>query len=69
MVTLKDAGFKGTMVAVGNGAKLALGTLASGEVVIVASTPNGEGYTAYDSTHDAIEAFNAIVSRAGLVRV
>ncbi len=69
MITLKEAGFRPAMVAVGGNMSVATGTLASGEVIVVASTPRGEGYTTYTFAYEAREAFNSIVEHAGLVRI
>ena len=66
MRTLKDAGFKGTKVATGNGMRLALGTLADGRLILAAKTARGEGYTEYNTAGEALLAFDRIMLSAGL---
>ena len=48
------------------GMELAVGTLANGEVVLVAKTPKGEGYTKYATAHEALTAYTYIVKNANL---
>ncbi|KKK52264.1 hypothetical protein LCGC14_3106700 [marine sediment metagenome] len=69
MKNLKDAGFRPVMTATNGTTSVASGTLASGAVVVVASTTRGEGYTVYTFAHEAREAFELIVNRAGLTRI
>ncbi len=70
MKLLRDAGFKPSKVATdGQGKSIALGTIDSGELIIVAKTPLGEGYTSYNTAFEAIGAFNSLALRANLVIV
>lgn len=69
MKTLRDAGFRPAVTAAGGGMSVSMGTLTTGEVVVVASTPKGNGYTPYTFAYEAREAFEAIVSNMGLVKI
>ena len=68
-MTLKEAGFKVIMGATGAGMRLALATRTTGEIVLIAHTPKGEGYTPYPTHHEALHAFNTIVTGANLIRL
>ena len=68
-MTLKEAGFRGTEVAVGGGKELAIGLLADGTPIMVAKTPLGEGYTPYPTLIAAGRAFDEIVEKTGLARL
>jgi len=66
MTTLRDAGFKSIKAANGAMGNIALGTLNTGEIVIVAKTANSEGYTIYNTYPEALLAFDTILVNAGL---
>jgi len=67
MATLKDIGFKPARVAVKGDYEIALGTVNTGQIVISASTPLGEGYTSYLDAHEATVAYDTIVNKMNLV--
>jgi len=66
METLRDLGYEGKKAATGNIGKLAVGTLADGQGVVVAKTASTEGYTLYHNYYDALTIFDEIVHKAGL---
>ncbi len=69
MATIRDAGFIPVRVATNVTLDMKLagsGSLRDGRVVIVASTPAGEGWTEFATTNEATKAFNDICRRARL---
>jgi len=66
MATLRDADFRGIKVARGGGMSLGLGTINTGEIVLVGKTPEGEGYTVYNTYPEALLAYDRILLNTGL---